>query len=257
MTPVLPDEILAMTDDPSVVHVICSVPLTYPEGLPSVETPHPGIGVFCDGGALIERLGKPFSAYTILHAGGLSILITTGVMNHELFDKLKQLRIVHRKLRGHQAVNLLWCMQLGMGLQEDNDVSMRKAPVTPLILSRLHALRLCFLLTLFVRPDRLYRLPDSLRTLPLSRYLAALVSTRLTMLTFLFRLRFSRSRCLSLLSSPLNMYMRESSLQILTQTHLLLTKYYTKLLSADYQVTDTSPYCIMNCSVCTCISSCR
>jgi hypothetical protein len=72
--------------------------------------------------------------------------------------------------------------------------------VTPLILSRLHALRLCFLLTLFVRPDCLYRLPDSLRTLPLSRYLAALVSTRLTMLTFLFRICFSRSRCLCLLS---------------------------------------------------------
>src|ERR1700679_121109 len=68
--------------------------------------------------------------------------------------------------------------------------------VTPLILSCLHALRLCFLLTLFVRPDRFYRLPDSLRTLPLSRYLAALVSTRLIMLPFLFRLRFSRSRCL-------------------------------------------------------------
>src|SRR6202789_797373 len=62
--------------------------------------------------------------------------------------------------------------------------------VTPLILSCLHALRLCFLLTLFVRPDCFYRLPDSLRTLPLSRYLAALVSTRLTMLTFLFRLCF-------------------------------------------------------------------
>jgi hypothetical protein len=72
--------------------------------------------------------------------------------------------------------------------------------VTPLVLSCLHALRLCFLLTIFVRPDRFYRLPDSLRTLPLSRYLAALVSTRLTVLTFLFRLRFSRSCCLCLLS---------------------------------------------------------
>jgi hypothetical protein len=76
------------------------------------------------------------------------------------------------------------------------------ARVTPLILSRLHALRLCFLLTLFVRPDRLYRLPDSLQTLPLSRYLAALVSTRLTMLTFLFRIHFSRSCCLCLLTLP-------------------------------------------------------
>src|SRR6202789_4310261 len=88
----------------------------------------------------------------------------------------------------------------------------RSTPVTPLVLSCLHALRLCFLLTLFVRPDRFYRLPDSLRTLLLSRYLAALVSTRLSMLTFLFRLRFSRLRCLSLLSSLLDTYTRESSL---------------------------------------------
>jgi hypothetical protein len=87
---------------------------------------------------------------------------------------------------------------------------------------------------------------EPLRTLPLSRYLAALVSMRLTMLTFLFRICFSRSHCPCLLSSLLDTYTPESSLQILTQTHLLLTKYYTKLLSAHYQVADTSPYCIMN-----------
>jgi hypothetical protein len=118
--------------------------------------------------------------------------------------------------------------------------------VTPLILSRLHMLRLCFLLTIFVRPEHLYCLPDSLQTLPLFRYLAALVLMHLTMLTFLFRIRFSRSRCLCLLSSLLDTYTRESSLQILTQTRLLLTKYYTKLLSVYYQVADASPYCIMN-----------
>jgi hypothetical protein len=129
--------------------------------------------------------------------------------------------------------------------------------VTPLVLSCLHALRLCFLLTIFVRPNCFYCLPDSLRTLPLSRYLAALVSTCLIMLTFLFRICFSCLCCLCLLSSLLDTYTRESSLQILTQTCLLLTKYYTKLLSAHYQVADASPYCIMNCSVCTCISSCR
>src|ERR1700677_2930959 len=82
--------------------------------------------------------------------------------------------------------------------------------VMPLVLSCLHALRLCFLLTLFVRPDHFYRLPDSLRTLPLSRYLAALVSTRLIILTFLFRLRFSCSRCLCLLSLSLLIRIRVS-----------------------------------------------
>lgn len=76
----------------------------------------------------------------------------------------------------------------------------KRPVVTPLFLSWLHALRLCFLLTIYVRPDRFYRLPDSLRTLPLSRYLAALVSTRLILLTFLFRLAFPRSCGLSLLT---------------------------------------------------------
>jgi hypothetical protein len=41
-----------------------------------------------------------------------------------------------------------------------------------------------------------------LRTLPLSRYLAALVSTRLILLTFLFRLAFPRS-CGPFLMPPL------------------------------------------------------
>src|SRR6202789_3421044 len=122
----------------------------------------------------------------------------------------------------------------------NSSTGLARVTVTPLVLSCLHALRLCFLLTLFVRPDCFYRLPDSLRTLPLSRYLAALVSTHLTMLTFLFRLRFSCSRCLCLLSLSLDTCTRESSLQILTQTRLLLTKYYTKHLSANYQVADAS-----------------
>jgi hypothetical protein len=97
VTPILPDEVLAITDDPSVINLIF-VPWTCVNGQPSVETPCPGIRVFCDGGTLIERLGKPLSAYTTLHTGRLVILSTTGAMNHELLDELKQLRIVHRKL---------------------------------------------------------------------------------------------------------------------------------------------------------------
>jgi hypothetical protein len=103
-------------------------------------------------------------------------------------DKLTELAVEESEASSDDdTVTVSWC--------RSNEPS-----VTPLILSRLHALRLCFLLTLFVRPDCLYRLPDSLRTLPLSRYLAALVLTRLTMLTFLFRIRFSHSRCLCLLT---------------------------------------------------------
>jgi len=108
VTLVLSDEILAVTDDPSVVHLI-SAPWTCLNGLPSIKTPCPRIRVFSDGSVLIEGLGKTLGALLILHAGGLGILSTTGAMNYELFDKLKQLRIVHRELRRHEAVNLLWC----------------------------------------------------------------------------------------------------------------------------------------------------
>jgi hypothetical protein len=93
--------------------------------------------------------------------------------------------------------SLLWVVYHARGQQWHHlanvDGHHTATRVTPLFLSWLHALRLCFLLTIYVRPDRSYRLPDSLRTLPLSRYLAALVSTRLILLTFLFRLAFLRS----------------------------------------------------------------
>ncbi len=68
----------------------------------------------------------------MIHTGRVGILITTGAMDHELFDQLKQFRVVLRKLRGEKAIDLLWSAQLGMRLQEDNDVSMRKAPLLKL-----------------------------------------------------------------------------------------------------------------------------
>jgi len=68
----------------------------------------------------------------MIHTGRVGILITTGAMDHKLFDKLKQFRVVLRKLRGEKAIDLLWSAQLGMRLQEDNDVSMRKAPLLKL-----------------------------------------------------------------------------------------------------------------------------
>jgi hypothetical protein len=128
VTPVLPDEVLAVTDDPSVVDPMCALL----KGVASVTTSCPGIGVLCDGGALTEGLGKTFGTGAILHAGRPPIFITTGAMNHELLDKLKQLRMILRKLRGHETVDLLWSMQLGMRLEEDNDVSVRKAPLLEL-----------------------------------------------------------------------------------------------------------------------------
>jgi len=128
VTPVLPDEILAMTDHPSVVHLISALL----NSLASVETPGPCIGVIGDRGVLIEGLGKSFRADTTNHAGRVLVLSTTGTMDHILLDKLKQLRIIHGKLRRHEAVNLLWVAQLGMRLEEDNDVSVWKTPLLEL-----------------------------------------------------------------------------------------------------------------------------
>jgi hypothetical protein len=110
VTPVLPDEILAMADHPSIINLISALL----NSLASVETSGPCIGVISDRGVLIEGLGKSFGADIANHAGSLLVLSTTGAMDHVLLDKLKQLRIIHGKLRGHEAVNLLWGAQLGM-----------------------------------------------------------------------------------------------------------------------------------------------
>ena len=100
-------------------------------GLSGVNNSKPYFRKFCDGGVLSEGLRKPFGAYAILHTGRL-LIITIGTINHELFDKFKQHRMVLRKPRGHEAVNLLWGMQLDMRLENNNDVSMRKAPLLKL-----------------------------------------------------------------------------------------------------------------------------
>ena len=68
MTPVLPDEIPAVTDHPAVVN-LKFVLWTCSNGLMSVATPGPCIGVISNGGVLSEGLGKSFGAGTILHTG--------------------------------------------------------------------------------------------------------------------------------------------------------------------------------------------
>jgi len=128
VTPVLPEKEFVVTDDPSVVNLI----RVLLKGVPSVATLCPGIRVFCDDGVLTEGLGKILGTGAIHHTGGLLILITTGAMNHVLLDELKQLRLILRKLRRHEAVDLLRSTQLGMRLKKDNDVRMRKAPLLEL-----------------------------------------------------------------------------------------------------------------------------
>jgi hypothetical protein len=69
-------------------------------------------------------------------------------------------------------------------------------PVTPFILSLCRALTCSYILTYLYLPDRLSVLPDSAWSLPLSRYLAALLHYVSFVLTFLFSLMFSCFHCL-------------------------------------------------------------
>jgi len=62
----------------------------------------------------------------------MGILSTTGPMNHECFDLVKERRIGSWKLRRHEAINVFWSTQLGLRLKEDNNVGMRKTPLLKL-----------------------------------------------------------------------------------------------------------------------------
>jgi hypothetical protein len=48
---------------------------------------------------LQKGLKKPFYIGITIHARYIRVILTTGPMNHKLFDKLKQLWIVDRKLK--------------------------------------------------------------------------------------------------------------------------------------------------------------
>jgi hypothetical protein len=98
MTPVLPDKVFAVTNNPSIVHLIF-VSWACSKGLASIETSCPGIGIFCNGGVVTEGLWKTFGTGFILHTGGLLILCTTGAMDHELLNQFKQLRIPQEALK--------------------------------------------------------------------------------------------------------------------------------------------------------------
>ena len=128
VAPVLPDQVLGVTNHPAII----SLPPSNLNSPASVATPGAGIRVLSDGCLLPELLGEALGALAIDHARCIPILLTTRPMNHELLDELQKLRIVLWKLRRHQTINVLWRVQLGMRLQEDNDVSMRKATLLKL-----------------------------------------------------------------------------------------------------------------------------
>jgi hypothetical protein len=123
VTPVLPDEIRGVTDDPLVV----DLPALDLKILHNVAAPGASIRVLSDSGLWSEGLGKTLGTGAIDHARSIGVLSTTETMNHELLNKFKQLRIVGREFRGYKLINALWSAQLGMVLEKDNDVGMRKA----------------------------------------------------------------------------------------------------------------------------------
>jgi hypothetical protein len=94
MATILPDEIGTVSDDPTIVNLLSSNLMC----MSSVLTPGRSIGILGNGCLISEWLWKIFSASTILHARSIRIFGTARIMDHELLDKLEQLRIVFRKL---------------------------------------------------------------------------------------------------------------------------------------------------------------
>ena len=94
MATVLPDEIGRVSDDPMIVDLLS------PNLMCASSVPAPGgsISILRNSCLIPKRLGKAFGATSILHARGIGVLSTTGLMDHQLLDQLKQLRIVLRKL---------------------------------------------------------------------------------------------------------------------------------------------------------------
>jgi hypothetical protein len=77
-------------------------------------------------------LRKTLGAFAIDHTGGIRVLLSTGHMDHVPLNEFKKFRIVFRKFRGHETVNVFWRAQLGLRLEEDNDVGMWKATLLKL-----------------------------------------------------------------------------------------------------------------------------
>ena len=88
MAMVLPDAIGTVSDNPTIVDLLS------PDLMCVSSVPASGgcIAILRDGCLIPEWLWKVFGARSIW------VFCTTGLMDHQLFDQLKQLRIVLRKL---------------------------------------------------------------------------------------------------------------------------------------------------------------
>ena len=123
MATVLPDEIGTVSDDPMIVNLLS------PNLMCASSVPVPGgsIGILRNGCLIPKRLWKVFGAMSIFHASSMRVLSTTGLMDHQLLDQLKQLRIVPRKLSREKTVYLLWGAELGLLVEKDDAVHVREA----------------------------------------------------------------------------------------------------------------------------------
>ena len=77
MAPVLPQQVLGVTDHPAIVGLLASN-LHTPA---SVTTPGAGIRILSDHSVLPELLGKPLGALAIDHARRIPVVLTARPMN--------------------------------------------------------------------------------------------------------------------------------------------------------------------------------
>jgi len=84
VAPILPDKIFAMANHPSVVEIISSNLNDL-----ALRASSSGITVICDGCTCHRGLGKSSYALSVLHTGSVTLIGSTGPMNHEFLDKFK------------------------------------------------------------------------------------------------------------------------------------------------------------------------
>ncbi len=89
MAMIFPDEIRAVRHNPAVVNLF-SIDL---KCSPSITTTKNGIGILRKGSLISEWLWKVLGAFfgVWIHARGIRVVNTTGIVNHEFLDQLKKL----------------------------------------------------------------------------------------------------------------------------------------------------------------------
>jgi hypothetical protein len=128
---IFPQKPWGIRDYPAVVNFSFRNSSTNFEFLSSVSSTEPGIRICIDNCLILEWLGKVFAALVIDNTGGVRIvvLISTWSVNHNRLDQFKELRLSFfiRKFCRDEAINILWSAELGIWMEKDNHVHVRKS----------------------------------------------------------------------------------------------------------------------------------